>query len=183
MLHLRSAMKWPAVRSRLLAVAWSLAIVGIAVHLSARPAIPQQAQASLQNPTFSRDIAPIIFHSCAGCHQPDEAAPFSLLTYDDVKKHARQIAEVTRSRAMPPWLPDPQPLRFVDEMRLSDAEITLIQHWVEQGAVEGNPADLPAAPKLVAGWRLGKPDVILTASKPLTLPPQGTDTYWNFIFP
>jgi Tfp pilus assembly protein PilF len=183
MLHLRSAMKRPAVRSRLLAVAWSLAIVGIAVHLSARPAIPQQAQASLQNPTFSRDIAPIIFHSCAGCHQPDEAAPFSLLTYDDVKKHARQIAEVTRSRAMPPWLPDPQPLRFVDEMRLSDAEITLIQHWVELGAVEGNPADLPAAPKLVAGWRLGKPDVILTASRPLTLPPQGTDTYWNFIFP
>src|SRR5271154_4731500 len=149
------------------AAAWlvaGLAIVGIAGRVSARPAIPEQAKPSSQNLTFNRDIAPIVFHSCANCHQPDEAAPFSLLTYADVKKHARQIAEVTRSRNMPPWLPETQPLKFADEMRLTDAEITLIQRWVEQGAVEGNPADLPAAPKLVAGWRLGKPDMILTAS-------------------
>ena len=66
---------------------------------------------------------------------------------------------------------------------LPDAEIKLIQRWVEQGAVEGNPADLPPPPKFVEGWRLGEPDLILTATKPLTLPPQGTDTYWNFIFP
>lgn len=55
--------------------------------------------------------------------------------------------------------------------------------WVEQGAVEGDPKDLPPQPKFVEGWRLGKPDLILTASKPFTLPPSGTDTYWNFIFP
>ncbi len=117
------------------------------------------------------------------CHRPGEAAPFSLLTYSDVKKHARQIADVTRSRAMPPWLPEPQELKFADELRLRDAEINLIQRWVEQGAVEGAAADLPPQPKFVEGWRLGKPDLILTASKPLVLPPQGTDTYWNFIFP
>jgi Tfp pilus assembly protein PilF len=117
------------------------------------------------------------------CHRPGEAGPFSLLTYSEAKKHARQIAEVTRSRAMPPWLPEPQPLKFADEMRLSEAEINLIEHWVEQGVVEGNPADLPPQPKFVEGWRLGKPDIVLTAEKPLTLPPQGTDTYWNFIFP
>ena len=87
--------------------------------------------------TFNRDIAPIIFRSCSTCHRPGEAAPFSLLTYSDVKKHARQIADVTRSRAMPPWLPEPQELKFADELRLSDAEINLIQRWVEQGAVEG----------------------------------------------
>ncbi len=133
--------------------------------------------------TFNRDIAPIIFRSCSSCHRPGEAAPFSLLTYSDVKKHARQIADVTRSRAMPPWLPEPQKLKFADELRLSDAEIAMLQRWVEQGEVEGNSADLPAAPKFVEGWRLGKPDLILTASKPLTLPPSGTDTYWNFIFP
>jgi tetratricopeptide (TPR) repeat protein/mono/diheme cytochrome c family protein len=133
--------------------------------------------------TFSRDIAPIIFHSCASCHRPGEAAPFSLLTYSDVKKHARQIAEVTRSRTMPPWLPEPQALKFSDEQRLSDADIDQIEKWVEQGAVEGDPKDLSAAPKFVEGWRLGKPDLVLTASKPFTLPPQGTDTYWNFIFP
>jgi tetratricopeptide (TPR) repeat protein len=133
--------------------------------------------------TFNRDVAPIIFHSCATCHRPGEAAPFSLLTYSDVKKHARQIADVTRSRAMPPWLPEPQELKFADEMRLSNAEIDLIRRWVEQGEAEGAPADLPAAPKFVDGWALGKPDLVLTASKPLVLPPQGTDTYWNFVFP
>jgi Tfp pilus assembly protein PilF len=117
------------------------------------------------------------------CHRPGEAGPFSLLTYSEAKKHARQIAEVTRSRAMPPWLPEPQPLKFADEMRLPESEINLIERWVEQGAVEGNPADLPPQPKFVEGWRLGKPDIVLTAEKPLTLPPQGTDTYWNFIFP
>jgi hypothetical protein len=133
--------------------------------------------------TFNRDIAPIIFRSCSSCHSPGEAAPFSLLTYSEVKRHARQIAEVTQSRSMPPWLPEPQPLKFADELRLVGGEIALIQRWVEQGAVEGDSHDLPAAPQFVDGWRLGKPDLILTAEKPLALPPQGTDTYWNFIFP
>ena len=84
---------------------------------------------------------------------------------------------------MPPWLPEPQALKFADEMRLSEKEINLIQNWVEQGEVEGNAADLPPQPKFTEGWQLGKPDLILSATKPLSLPPQGTDTYWNFIFP
>jgi tetratricopeptide (TPR) repeat protein len=84
---------------------------------------------------------------------------------------------------MPPWLAEPQKLKFADELRLSDADINLVQRWVEQGEVEGDPADLPAAPKFVEGWRLGEPDLVLTANRPLTLPPSGTDTYWNFIFP
>lgn len=148
----------------------------------AHPA-PGQSQISSAQVTFNRDIAPIMFHSCATCHRSGEAAPFSLLTYSDVKKHGRQIADVTRSRAMPPWLPEPQPLKFADELRLTDAQINLIQRWVEQGEAEGNPADLPAQPKFVEGWRLGQPDLILKAEKALILPPQGTDSYWNFIFP
>jgi len=144
---------------------------------------PAPATAAAPQVTFSRDIAPIIFHSCSSCHRPGEAAPFSLLTYPDVKKHARQIADVTRLRSMPPWLPQPQELKFADEARLTDTEIQRIADWVEQGAVEGDPKDLPPEPKFVEGWRLGKPDLILTASKPFTLPPSGTDTYWNFIFP
>jgi Tfp pilus assembly protein PilF len=144
---------------------------------------PAPAAANAPQVTFNRDVAPIVFHSCASCHRPGEAAPFSLLTYSDVKKHARQIAEVTRSRSMPPWLPEPQELKFADEARLTDTEIQRIADWVEQGTVEGNPRDLPPEPKFVEGWRLGKPDLILTASKPFTLPPSGTDTYWNFIFP
>ncbi len=163
-------------------VGWTLIVVagGVIVGtLSGSPA----ARSSVPAPvTYNRDIAPIIFHSCATCHRPGEAAPFSLLSYSDVKKHARQIVDVTQSRSMPPWLPEPQKLKFADELRLTDSELSLIQRWVEQGAVEGDPADLPPAPKFVEGWRLGQPDLILTATKPLTLPPSGTDTYWNFIF-
>jgi mono/diheme cytochrome c family protein len=158
-----------------------LGIGSCVLPLLAHP--PADATDAPSQVTFNRDIAPIVFRSCSTCHRPGEAAPFSLLNYSDVKKHARQIADVTRLRAMPPWLPEPQALKFKDEMRLSDAEIRMIERWVEQGEVEGNPADLPAQPKFVEGWRLGKPDMILTATKPLILPPQGTDTYWNFIFP
>lgn len=147
-------------------------------------ASPRAAQsgASEAHVTFNRDIAPIIFNSCASCHRPGEAAPFSLLTYEDVKKHAQQIAEVTRTRNMPPWLPEPQKLKFADEMRLPAAQIDLIQQWVNQGELEGNAADLPLQPKFTEGWRLGTPDLILKAEKPLTLPAEGGDTYWNFIF-
>jgi len=168
--------------------AWAIVLAAGALAmgvLSAKSAprhAPQAASAGAPV-TFNRDIAPIMFRSCAMCHRPGEAGPFSLLTYSDAKKHARQIAEVTRSRAMPPWLPEPQELKFADDLRLPDAEINFIQRWVEQGAVEGDAADLPAQPKFVEGWWLGEPDLILNAAKPLTLPPQGTDTYWNFIFP
>ena len=175
-------------RSRVALVVTLLAGLAACVALWARTLPPQadresQPQSPAVQVTFNRDIAPILFHSCSTCHRPGEAAPFSLLTYSEAKRHARQIADVTRSRTMPPWLPQPQELKFADELRLSDAEINLIARWVEQGAIEGNAADLPAPPKFVEGWRLGKPDLILTATKALVLPPQGTDTYWNFVFP
>jgi len=132
--------------------------------------------------TFTRDIAPIVFQQCAPCHRPGEAGPFPLLTYQDVKKHAQQIAVVTHDRIMPPWLPEPGKFPFADEMRLSAAQIALILKWVEQGAVEGNPAELPARPHFVQGWQLGQPDIVLTAEKPFILPASGDDRYWNFIF-
>ena len=179
MLHLGSGVK-----SRLRGAMTVVLLAGgfaMAVH-SAKSA-PRQSPTAGSPVTFNREIAPIMFRSCAMCHRPGEAAPFPLLTYSDAKKHARQIADVTRSRIMPPWLPEPQELKFADELRLPDAEINLIQRWVEQGAVKGDPADLPPQPKFVEGWQLGQPDLILEAKKPLTLSPQGTDTYWNFIFP
>jgi tetratricopeptide (TPR) repeat protein/mono/diheme cytochrome c family protein len=132
--------------------------------------------------TFNRDIAPILYRSCARCHRPGEAAPFSLLTYDDAKSHARQIAAVTKSRIMPPWLPEEGELKFADELRLSTDEIARIHTWVEQATAEGNPADLPAKPQFVEGWQLGKPDVIVKAAKPYALPASGSDNYWNFVF-
>ncbi len=146
---------------------------GAAVH----PSAPVEHQI-----TFNRDIAPILFHYCAACHHTGEAGPFPLLTYADAKARARQIAAVTSKRFMPPWLPAPQELNFADELRLSDEQIAVIQEWVEQGAVEGAPADLPPAPRFVSGWQLGRPDKIIEAEKPYTLSASGSDMYWNFIF-
>jgi Tfp pilus assembly protein PilF len=136
-----------------------------------------------QKVTFNRDVAPIVFQYCSSCHRPGEAGPFPLQAYQDVKKHAQQIVAVTHTRFMPPWLPEPQQLKFADECRLTDEQIALIQKWVEQGAPEGNPADLPSKPQFVEGWQLGKPDLIVEAQRPFHLPAEGSDTYWNFILP
>lgn len=152
--------------------------------VSARQNAPtvRPSPSPLQQVTFNRDIAPIVFHYCAPCHHAGEAAPFPLLAYADAKTHARQIAAVTSKHFMPPWLPELQELKFADELRLSEEQITLIQKWVEQGAVQGDPQDLPAAPQFAPGWQLGQPDKIIQAEKPYTLPASGSDMYWNFIF-
>ena len=133
--------------------------------------------------TYNRDIAPIVYHYCAACHRPGEAGPFPLLTYQDVKKHGHQIVAVTQTRFMPPWLPEPQEIKFADERRLSDDQIARIRAWVDQGMLEGKPSDLPPKPKFVEGWQMGQPDLILKADKPYMLQATGIDQYWNFIFP
>ncbi len=168
---------------------WSLAGIGCILAIATRywPGAALLAQTTSspkhgQQVTFNRDIAPIIFQSCARCHRPGESGPFPLLNYDDVKKHARQIEIVTGTHFMPPWLPESQALKFADESRLSEDQITAINKWVEEGSPEGNPADLPPQPKFVEGWQLGKPDLVLTAAKPFQLPASGSDMYWNFIF-
>jgi len=134
-------------------------------------------------PTFTKDIAPIVFSYCSPCHRPGESAPFSLLGYTDVKKHAGQIVTVTKSRFMPPWLPEPGFGNFDGVRRLSDRQIALIAQWVARGAPEGDASDLPRPPKFSEGWQLGKPDLILEMPRAYTLRPGGTDVYRNFIFP
>ncbi len=170
----------------------SLAIASVAGigGIDGRPTVTARSAQNEATPpssehlvTFNRDIAPIVYQYCASCHRPGEAGPFPLLTYEDVKKHGRQIAAVTQTRFMPPWLPEPQPLKFADERRLSGEQIALIQNWVEQGMLQGKPADLPPRPHFVEGWQLSKPDLIVKAAKPFLLPASGIDTYWNFILP
>ena len=131
--------------------------------------------------TFNHDVAPIIHKNCAPCHRPGESAPFSLLTYADVRGHASQIADVTRRRFMPPWLAEGGP-EFVEHRGLTDAEIETIQRWVQQGAAMG-PGVAPPAPRFAATWQLGKPDLILRAVKPFQLPAGGSEIFWNFVIP
>lgn len=175
MLHLRGAVAK-------LALAGGTCLAALAIPwMTARSAPAQTAETPAV--TFNRDIAPIVFQHCASCHHSGEAGPFPLLTYQEVKKRARQIAVVTKEGFMPPWLPEPQPLKFAGELRLSQRQIELLQRWVEQGTPEGKASELPPEPKFVSGWHLGTPDMVLTAAKAYTLPASGTDQYWNFIFP
>ena len=133
--------------------------------------------------TFSRDIAPIVFQNCSTCHHPGDAAPFSLLNFEDVKKRARQIAEVTHRRLMPPWLPAPGYNEFVGQRYLSEQQIAMIQRWVEQGAPEGNPAETPPSPHSKDGWHLGPPDLVIKLAQPYALAADGKDVYRNFVIP
>jgi thioredoxin-like negative regulator of GroEL len=156
--------------------------VAVAVAASA-PIGGSTASARAQEPaTFSRDVAPILFSACVSCHRPSGSAQFSLLTYEDVRPRARQIAAVTRSRTMPPWKPESPPGTFAGERRLADAQIATIQRWVDGGAIEGDRADLPAAPAFSGRWQLGEPDVVLETPA-YRLRATGDDIYRNFVVP
>lgn len=151
--------------------------LAVALNCGAAPSAP------VSTPTFYRNIAPIIYQNCSTCHRPGESGPFSLLNYDDVKRHAAQIAVVTKRRYMPPWLPEPGHGEFEEERRLSDNQIQLIQEWVKGGAPAGSPAAAPAPPKFNSEWTLGKPDMILHVAQPYHLAAGGGEVFWNFVMP
>ena len=134
-------------------------------------------------PTFNRDIAPIVFANCAPCHRPGEAGPFGLLSYADVRSRARLVGAVTSARYMPPWLPEPGKGDFADERRLTDAQIDLIRRWVDSGAREGDAAERPAPPRFTEGWAFGPPDLVLETPHAFRLPAEGTDVFWNLVYP
>jgi tetratricopeptide (TPR) repeat protein len=144
---------------------------------------PEPLPAVSATVTFNRDIAPILFRNCVVCHRPGESAPFSLLEYTEARKRASLIAALTASRFMPPWLPARGEIAFVGERGLDDDAIARIRQWVEQGAVEGDPADLPPRPRFTEGWQLGEPDVILEMPESFTVPAEGVDVFRNFVLP
>jgi len=151
--------------------------------LVAGPAVAAKPAPSASSVSFYQHIAPIVHQNCAPCHRPGEAAPFSLLTYEDVKRHALQIAAVTKRRYMPPWLPQPGYGDFVEERRLTDAQIQLIQEWVKAGSPAGSHTGAPPVPQSTGEWRLGKPDLELHVAKPYQLAAEGPEVFWNFVIP
>src|SRR6478752_7187608 len=87
------------------------------------------AKPAVKEVTFNRDVAPILFANCSGCHHPGDAAPFSLLTFEDARKRYKQIVDVTRRRFMPPWQPAPGHGDFAGARRLSDEQIQTLADW------------------------------------------------------
>jgi tetratricopeptide (TPR) repeat protein len=151
------------------------------------PGIASQVQvfppAERPGVTFTRDVAPIIYSRCSSCHRPGGGGPFDLLTYEDVRPRARQIARAVRTRDMPPWKPEPGFGHFAGERRLQDAEIETIERWAVQGAMRGDPTQLPPRPIWPAEWQQGVPDLVLTMPEPYVAPSGGTDVFRTFVIP
>ncbi|MBI1763933.1 MAG: cytochrome c [Acidobacteria bacterium] len=130
--------------------------------------------------TFNKHIAPIFFKRCAECHRPGEAAPFSVLSYKDVRPWAKSIKEKVVSRAMPPWHAAAHAGEWANDPRLSQAEIEQITAWVEGGTREGAETDLPPLPQFTAGWRIGQPDLVIPMPETFKLEAKGPDEYQYF---
>ncbi len=159
----------------------------LAVVVTVAAFCPPGTSHSAEPPTFNKQIAPILFEHCAACHHTGGAAPFSLMTFAEVKKRARLIADVTASRYMPPWLPEPGYGDFAGERRLSDEQLKLIRQWVDAGMPEGDAKDLPPAPQFNESWQLGKPDLIVRMEEAFIVPAEGPapglNVFRNFVIP
>lgn len=132
-------------------------------------------------PTFAVDIAPILFKHCSTCHRPGEAAPFSLLTFEDARKRAETIAYMVEKKIMPPWKAVKDYGKFHDENYLSASDIEKVSAWAKSGAPRGPVDKEPKPPTFNSEWTLGKPDLILQAKRPFKLPAEGEDVYRHFI--
>ncbi len=143
------------------------------------------AAANRPVPTFAADVAPIVYEHCVTCHRPGQAAPFSLLSYEDVKRRATLIVSATSRRYMPPWHATPAPgfPEFQDERRLADADIATIKAWVDAGMPSGDLSTAPSPPTFPDGWALGTPDIEITYPVAVDVPADGPDIYRNVVLP
>jgi len=140
-------------------------------------------QNSMAIPTFTRDVAPIVFEKCAGCHRPGEVAPMPLLSYRDVRPWASAIRQKVSTREMPPWDADPHYGKFRNDLSLGEKEIDTIVRWVDAGAREGDPAALPPLPKFPDGWQIGTPDVVFEMPVEFEIPARAEIDYQYFEVP
>ncbi|MEO8662344.1 MAG: hypothetical protein ABI693_28030 [Bryobacteraceae bacterium] len=136
-----------------------------------------------QVPTFSGEVAPIIYGKCSSCHRPGQAAPFSLMNYQDVAKRGKLIASVTAARYMPPWKAEPGSYTFKDERRMTAAQIETIRQWVDGGMPQGDPAKSPNVPVFSSDWQLGAPDMVVEMPEAFHVPADGPDIYRNLVIP
>jgi hypothetical protein len=133
--------------------------------------------------TFSKDVAPILARNCQGCHRPGEAAPMSLLTYQQARPWAKAIKEAVLLKKMPPWFADPHYGKFRNDRSMAQKDVDTLVSWADLGAPEGNPKDLPKPMTFVDGWNIGKPDKVLDMPAAFDVPASGTIDYQYVIIP
>jgi hypothetical protein len=153
---------------------------GASLWTTAQPARPAQEPGV---PTFSKDVAPILHRHCAGCHRQGEMAPMPLLTYAEARPYARAIRERVELGAMPPWHAEAPQGTFRNERALPPGEKETLIRWVNGGAPEGDPRDLPPAPVFPSGWTIGTPDAVVSMAQAYEVPASGTIAYQYFRVP
>ena len=135
------------------------------------------------NPTFHEDVEPILQAHCQQCHRPGEAAPMSLLTYEEARPWARAIQEAVALNRMPPWFADSRYGEWTNEHVLTADEKRTVVDWVESGAARGNPEAAPNPLALVDGWNIGEPDFVLELPEAYRVPAEGTIDYQYVVLP
>ena len=134
-------------------------------------------------PTFSKDVAPILYKNCVSCHRPGEMAPMSLMTYELARPFARSIRTRIELGTMPPWHAEAPEGTFLNERHLTRAEKETLVRWAANGAPEGDRQDLPPPPVFPQGWTIGTPDAIVAMDQPYNVPASGTIEYQYFRVP
>ncbi len=146
-------------------------------------AFTRSTAGDLPSVTFTKDVAPVLQKNCQGCHRPGEAAPFSLLGYEQARPWAKAMKEAVRLRKMPPWFADPHYGTFSNDRSLSQKEIETITAWADAGAPQGDPKDMPAPASFLEGWSIPKPDVVFEFPQAYQIPATGTIEYQKVIVP
>jgi hypothetical protein len=154
--------------------------------LTQRMTVVEAQQPAAPAVTYTKDVAPIFQRACQNCHRPGQIGPMSLMTYEESRPYARSIKTKVETRTMPPWHIDPTigVQSFKQNFSLTDAEIDKITKWVDNGAPQGNLADLPKPIEFDDGskWHIGTPDLIVT-STPTIIPATGPDLFPNIVVP
>ena len=142
---------------RVCAVAATVAVAAVGLM-----AVGESGGEQVASPTYTKDVAPILFKNCTTCHRPGEIGPMSLLTYADVRPYATSIKEEVEAGHMPPWHADAPEGTFRNERHLSAAEKATLLRWVDAGAPRGDAKDMPPGPVYTDGWTVGEQYVVFT---------------------
>lgn len=134
-------------------------------------------------PTFNKDVEPVLRKHCQSCHRPGEAGPMSFITYKETRPFSAAIRQAVSTGKMPPWHADSKHGQFINERKLSAAEIATITDWAKAGAPEGKKKDLQPPVEWASGWTIGKPDVVIDMGADYKVPASGTIDYTYFVVP
>jgi len=155
----------------------------VALPILAAPMLQFTASAATAPVTFTKDVLPIFQKNCQGCHRPGEAAPFSLLNYEQSRPWAAAIKEAVVLRRMPPWFADPHIGKFSNDRSLSQPDVATIVAWVDSGAPEGDPKDAPPPLQFSEGWRIPNPDMVIEMPHAFHVPASGVIDLVHVVVP